>query len=130
MRRVVACLAFLLVACSQTTGKPAGVTSSPTLSAKGSGTANPSSSPDLPLSAVSFSCRLPVMRSSAFGNYTGGFVTFPAATFAADPRGGITSNTPNGVLTTVATPALSGNLALHGPPFSDPSHHHVGPRRV
>ena len=126
MRRLVAGLAFLLVACSQTTGKPtgqvtasAGVTPSPTLSAKGSGTANPSPTPDLPLSAVSFSCRLPVMRASTFGNYTGGFVTFPAATFAADPRGGITSNSQNGVLTTIATPALSGNLALYGPPFYD-----------
>src|SRR2546427_10491458 len=81
MRRWVV-LAFLLVACSQTTGSPvAGATASPAQSA-----ATPI--PDLHLTNVDLSCRLPVIDSSKSGIdpplFAGGFVTFPAAALAPD----------------------------------------------
>jgi hypothetical protein len=129
MSRWVAVLALALTACSQPTGKPVAqvtpstvVTPSPTFSGKGLPTAAPSPT-DLPLATVDFSCRLPVIRSSSSGTYKGGFITFPAATFAVDPRGGMTSNNQTGVLTTDASPPLSGALSLVGPPFYDSAQH-------
>ncbi|OLD25852.1 MAG: hypothetical protein AUJ02_03900 [Chloroflexi bacterium 13_1_40CM_3_65_12] len=116
MRRWVV-LAFLLVACSQTTGSPvAGATASPAQSA-----ATPI--PDLPLTNVDLSCRLPVIDSSNSGIdpplFAGGFVTFPAAALAPDSAGGVRLGS-NGDLTTEASPTLHNDRsALRGTPFYD-----------
>src|SRR5579872_2391572 len=109
MRRLIAAVGFLLVACSSssgpavagTTASPQGTTSpgpsaittqsaaSPSPAATPSATAGPS-----PVQAqLGFSCRLPVsettMLSSGGYSITDGFITFPAATFTADPSGGV-----------------------------------------
>ncbi len=127
MRRYVVVLALVVTACSQPAGKQV---ETATVSPSQSVSPVASPSPDIPLSTVDFSCRLPVIRSATFGNFKGGFVTFPAATFAPDPRGVMTSNNQNGVLTTAASPALSGSLSFAGPPFYDAAQHRwvpVGP---
>jgi hypothetical protein len=82
----------------------------------------PSASPanDLPLSRVTFSCRLPVLTTSQYQDgvtITGGFLTFPAATYQADPRGTLISR-PTGDMVTGATPVLVG-IPQTGPPFYD-----------
>jgi hypothetical protein len=65
---------------------------------------------DLPLSSVSFSCRLPVVQSGGdYSSYQGGFVTFPQAKLRQDPAGVISSrNTPYD-FATAATPVLHGS---------------------
>ena len=76
---------------------------------------------DLPLAKVSFSCRLPVVRSTQggdFASYEGGFVTFPQATFQADPKGVINSEYLEQDFVTVATPVLHGSPNI-GPPYYD-----------
>lgn len=69
---------------------------------------------DLPISAVDFTCRLPVM-TSPHGTiaYVNGFVSFPQATFNMDPTGVIRYNS-DGQLVTDATPNLYG--LLQAPP--------------
>src|SRR2546428_909540 len=124
MRRWVV-LAFLLVACSQTTGSPApAATASPARSA-----ATPI--PDLPLTNVDLSCRLPVIDSSNSGIdpplFAGGFVTFPAAALAPDSAGGVRLGS-NGDLTTEASPTLHNDRsALRGTPFYDRAQRRWGP---
>ena len=117
-----AVLIALAVACSQT-GPPVAVKSTP--SPAQTAIANPSPSPvpgDLPLSSVSFSCRLPVVRSSYLGSspftYSGGFITFPAGTFAVDPTGGVSISPQGGMVVTDASPKLyNAPLQLGGPVY-------------
>lgn len=123
MRSFPAVLLVLVVACSQT-GPPAAVKSTP--SPAQTAIADPSPSPvpgDLPLSRVSFSCRLPVVRSSYVGSspftYSGGFITFPAATFAVDPAGGVNISPQGGMVVTDASPKLYSGPLQFGGPFYD-----------
>ena len=133
MKRWPAILALGLMTCSQAPNVPVAKTT-PTVSASEassptaapSETASPSASvtpagtpsPDLPLTTVDFSCRLPVVRS-IYPNYQGGFITFPGGAFAFDPRGGIRSD-DQGVLSTDVTPVLHGSLTTSvGQPFYD-----------
>lgn len=109
MRRWVAVLALLVSACSQAASPIA--SSSPTASATPAASATPVAvttpvPDDLPLAKVDFSCHLPVLRTPG-ASYLGGFVTFPAATFAFDPKGGIHSD-QSGVFSTDAAPVLHG----------------------
>jgi len=67
---------------------------------------------DLPVVRVGFSCRLPAVTSSG-----GGFLSFPDATFAADPTGGF-SQTVQGGLVTNASPKLQSS-PLNGGVFFD-----------
>src|ERR1700676_1468746 len=131
MRRWIAVLALLFSACSQAASPIA--SSNPTVSATPVAVTTPAPD-DLPLAKVDFSCRLPVVRTPGT-SYLGGFVTFPAATFAFDPKAGIHGN-QSGDFTTDAAPVLHGagvtlagvafyDLALHrwipaGPPQSTP----------
>ncbi|MDQ2942070.1 MAG: hypothetical protein M3R21_00170 [Candidatus Dormibacteraeota bacterium] len=76
---------------------------------------------DLPLSAVGFPCRLPVVRSISGGDYVsfhGGFATFPQASFQADPAGVINSEYLTQGYVTQAGPVLHG-FSQTGPPFYD-----------
>jgi hypothetical protein len=86
MRRAIALVGMLLVACSQQSQHPAisptaGTSQSPAAIASPS----PASSPaalDLPLTRVDFSCRLPITTP----DNQGAFVTFPSATVRFDPQ--------------------------------------------
>ena len=135
---VIALTAGLLLGCTQTPARSASSPPQPNANPSASPTADapvspiadttaiPPASPspvtDLPLSAVGISCRLPVVRWGTSGadylSYQGGFVTFPSATYQADPMGVIHTDslTPNFV--TEATPTLHG-LPRTGPPFHD-----------
>jgi hypothetical protein len=77
---------------------------------------------DLPLSSVNFSCRLPVVKSVGGGDsvtYSGGFVSFPKATYTADQAGVIHTASSQPVLVTDATPVLTGLVASGDHPFYD-----------
>lgn len=112
MPRWIAFLILPLVACSQAAGSPVGgVSPSPSAPVQSSPSdlprATPTPTPDLPLATVDFPCRLPVIRSTGFG-YVGGFLTFPAATFAPDPAGSL-HNRPDGFIVTDTGPTLLGS---------------------
>lgn len=116
-----AILAVLLMGC--TSSAPLGTATNRPPSPSSAGPSPlPSATPiDLPLSVVNFTCRLPVARSSTFGDYaayTGGFVSFPAATFKADPAGGIHSRYLQQDFATDAKPVLYGG-PQGGTPFYD-----------
>lgn len=116
MRGWVALLALVLVSCSSTPAATVTPTPSPSPSAPPSPiiTVLPSSSPsaaDLPVTAVGFSCHLPVMVETTGSqpvSFQGGFVLLPSATFGPDARGVITSTGGGAVLTTRQTPVLYG----------------------
>ena len=124
LRLVAVAMLTAVVGCSSSTAPPTSkVTASSTPSASPSVVAiTPSPTPsgaaaDLPLSAVRFSCRLPV-TTLTYGaesmTYQGGSVSFPAGTYAADPNGTITFK--SGFFVTQQTPTLIGGGA---PPFYD-----------
>lgn len=127
MRRWAPALAFVLMACSQATAhNPLGSASqTPTATSSAPVTPTPTAPPTatpssaLPLGQVDFACRLPVTSSGTFGNYNGGFITFPAASYAADPKGAITNDSQTDVLTTTESPQLSGTPSFAAPPFYD-----------
>jgi hypothetical protein len=119
MRRWFAVLALLVSACSQ--GPSPIASSSPTASATPAAVITPVPD-DVPLAKVDFSCRLPVLRTPGT-SYLGGFVTFPAATFAFDPKGGIHGD-QSGDFSTDATPVLHGaGVSLAGVAFYDLAQH-------
>lgn len=61
-----------------------------------------------PLGRVGLSCRLPVViAGQPLYGLTGGFITFPAGTYAPDP-GGVINPIGDGELATQATPTLQG----------------------
>jgi hypothetical protein len=123
MRRWVAVLALFISACTQA--------ASPIASSSQAAPATPVAAttpePDLPLTKVDFSCRLPVLRTPGT-SYLGGFLTFPAASFALDPRGGMHNDQIGGYSTdgysTDATPVLHGAVVtLAGAAFYDLAQH-------
>lgn len=135
MRRWVLCVTILMTACAPGGVTPsAHTTVSPVLSASPAAGASPAASPsptpsvtpdlnDPPVTAMSFSCRLPVIVSSNSGSqppaFAGGFITFPGATLQMDGAGGINLGSDD-ALVTGATPTLRGGLSeLTGPPFYD-----------
>ena len=77
--------------------------------------------PDLPLSKISASCRLPVVISSGWGpaTTTGGFISFPAATLKSDSTGTLQAGRTPEEFATTATPVLYG---VSGLPLYDWSH--------
>lgn len=99
MRRWVAVLGLSLIACSQTPSSPlAGATSSPVQSATPASTQpsptpswEPSATPipDLPVTKVDFSCRLPISISTTAGGNPSenGFLSFPSGAVIIDPAG-------------------------------------------
>ncbi len=137
MRRRLAVLAFVLIACGQP--RPSAViSSSPSPSPSTRETApatvapTPSTTPnaveDMPVTAVDFSCRLPIVTSTfvwpgpdvppggAGVTLQGGFITFPAAQFAEDAAGKMHDGHPGPTYATTATPVLYGNGEV---PFYD-----------
>ena len=96
-----------------------GVTSSPA----GGGTPSPVPSAE-PLVKLSISCRLPVVTYTTGGDgisYQGGFITFPAGTYADDPKGQINAVYSVGNFVTKQKPVLSGVLDYSSVPFYDAS---------
>ena len=84
MRRWIAILAFALVACTQTTGKPVAVVTS-TPSPAPSPLASPSMTTDLPLSASIFLCRIPISIPAQPAQ--GVFLGVPEGIVYIDPKG-------------------------------------------
>ena len=90
MRRRLVVLVVLTVACTQS-GQSAVKSPSPTLVSTPA--ASPSPVPgDLPVSRVSFSCRLPIYMQQGYEGSSdfsrqGAFITFPAASMAIDNNG-------------------------------------------
>jgi len=123
MHRLVIALIFLIVACSQGPAQPVAQTPAlPSPSVTPVATQSAATS-DLPLTKVDFSCRLPVVRSSQSGaspfTYSGGFITFPAGTFAVDPTGGVNISQQGGMFVTDASPKLYNGPLQFGGPFYD-----------
>ena len=134
-RSMAAVVVVLTVGCTGSVGQSAA--KSPSLTARPSSipspnyTAAPTLSPtpsqgaDLPVSAVNFSCRLPVVRSTQGGDsatFDGGFVTLPSATLQPDPTSQIRSRYTEGDFVTDRAPVLYG-IPQVGPPFYDASQH-------
>ena len=76
---------------------------------------NPGTVADLPVTKVDFSCRLPVVTSSAGTTLQGGFISFPEAQLAVDAAGTM-RRTVDGDFATTATPVLHGDGVV---PFYD-----------
>src|ERR1700682_3786230 len=98
-----------------------GVASSPTSVTGSPGpTTTPAASPDLPVSKVELSCRLPVVTSpvqeSPGVTLQGGFITFPAARLSVAPAGTMHSRAAEADIATTATPVLAGDGVI---PFYD-----------
>lgn len=128
MSRSAAAIVILMVAVTACSGaKPspvAAVSPSSSASAPSPSTdtpASPTSVPDLPLTAVGFTCRLPVLvttqNADGSSSFQGGFVTFPRASYQADPNGVVLAQ-PSGGYVTKASPVLSA-FSFSGPPFYD-----------
>src|SRR5215470_10326323 len=118
MRRSLASIAAVIAVTGCSASGPVAATSpsqtahssvsSASPAAGSSPSASPSAGAGLPLAAVDFSCRLPVVIASPYANGTrleGGFLTFPAASFEPDPNG-IVLGQPAGGFVTSATPVL------------------------
>ena len=132
----VAAVLMLTIGCAGSTAQ--GVAKSPLATVSPTSESSPSPSPipsasaspaptttDLPLSTVSFACRLPVTKSMSGGDYVSyasGFVSFPGATFQSDPTGGMHSRYMEGGLATDQAPTLYGSPQA-GPPFYDAAQH-------
>lgn len=76
---------------------------------------SPTASPDLPISTVTFSCRLPILTQTSAVDKVGGFVTFPRGTYQEDPTGGLVW-VGDGEVDTQAAPKLR---AFGDSPFYD-----------
>src|SRR5712692_6920266 len=122
MLRWAILLVWIPVACSQASSQPLAVSTRSLSHASGtavspSPVANPTlgqsapSRSDLPVVRVGFSCRLPAVTSSG-----GGLLSFPDATFAADPTGGF-SQTAHCGLVTNASPRLQSSPLNGGVSF-------------
>lgn len=117
MRRLAASLLGLIAlgACSSPRPQHATITTSSSGSpatvasqARTPGPSPTSPTPDLPVTAVAFTCRLPVMFNQHEFEYTGGFISFPSATYQADPNGVLTGS-PDNIYSTQASPVLHGS---------------------
>jgi hypothetical protein len=130
MRRPLAIVGLAFLACGPS---QATVVTSPTLSVTApaasmarpatvtpSPTTEPSPLPDLPVSKVDLTCRLPVVTSPVEGSagvtLHGGFMAFPTAQLAEDPAGTILSRKVEADFATTATPVLYGDGVV---PFYD-----------
>lgn len=117
MRRLAASLLGLIAlgACSAPPPQHAAVTTIASQARTPGPSPFVSPSPDLPVTAVGFTCRLPVMFNQHEFEFTGGFISFPSATYQADPNG-VLSGSPDNTYTTKASPVLHGS---GGWPFYD-----------
>jgi hypothetical protein len=105
MKVAVVVMTLVLAGCTQSAGPDAGVTpavrQSPSPVASASSAAIVAVS-QLPLTSAGFSCRLPLVVGDA-----GGFMSFPAGTFTADP-GGVLSQQSSGIYSIAGNPPLYG----------------------
>jgi hypothetical protein len=111
MRRPLAILGLVFLACGPS---QAATIASPVPSSTAQATAatSPGAIPDLPVTTVGFSCRLPVVTSTGASpamTLQGGFITFPAATVVEDPAGTMYSRVDQGDFASTATPVLAGD---------------------
>lgn len=119
MKIALAICGLVLFSCSPS---HASIVTSPSPHVTALPTSSPSGVfPDLPVSKVDFSCRLPVATttdSSGSFNFQGGFIAFPAARLADDPAGAMHYRNVETNFATTATPVLYGD---GGYPFYDPA---------
>ncbi|MEO8745195.1 MAG: hypothetical protein ABI334_01340 [Candidatus Dormiibacterota bacterium] len=108
---LAACQSGVQSAQHPTPTKASAVSPSAQMSPEPSATA----SPDLPLSTVTFSCRLPVLVHPSLISWAGGFATFPGGTYQEDPAGGLIW-IGDGLVATQAEPMVS---AYGDSPFYD-----------
>jgi hypothetical protein len=103
------------------------MTTPPTMSPS----SEPSAFPDLPVSKVDLSCRLPVVTSPVEGSagvtLHGGFISFPAAQLAEDAAGTMHSRHVEADFATTATPVLYGDGVV---PFYDKAQSRWVPARA
>lgn len=126
MRKRALLLTLFLAACTGQT-----VTSEPSISggshssaARAQGTTG-TPTPNVSLTQVGFTCRLPTVEvSTDAGNYIyrSGFISFPSATYAPDPSGGLVWESARQDYATTSTPTLHG-WPQGGPPFFDAALH-------
>jgi hypothetical protein len=126
MRWPLAILVLALIACSPshatnlTSPSPIPSVTAPAKSTGSTPSAGPSAFPDLPVSKVDLSCRLPVVSSPVEGSlgiaFHGGSVAFPTAQLAEDPAGTMHYRNAQADFATDATPVLYGDGVV---PFYD-----------
>lgn len=123
-RHLLAIVVLVATACGSSTAHASKVSPSPSASPGATVTVLPTATPagptDLPVTPVGFACRLPVITLTygpESNTYQGGFVTFPAGTYQADPTGVI--DFKSGFFVTQQTPALIGEPDQLTPPFFD-----------
>src|ERR1051326_8743833 len=98
LRRLAIALLLVTAACSSSsTGRasksPATPSATPSATVAVLPPAPPPGATALPVTPVTFTCRLPAVVFAGggdFASYTGGFISFPAGAFAPDPNGPIT----------------------------------------
>jgi len=127
LSRLIAVLLVAAAACS--TGHAPTPSASPSATPSATVTVLPTGTPggvvDLPVTKVAFTCSLPAVVTSGGGDfvsYSGGFISFPAGTFAQDPKGLITTGSSQQEVETRATPVLRG-VPQNGPTFYDAAVH-------
>src|SRR6266567_5341506 len=98
VRLLAVALLAVTAACSSSTGHPSRPTAShsatPSATVTVLPTATPGDNSDLPVTRVGFTCSLPAVVMAGggdFASYAGGFIRFPAGTFAQDPNGLVTT---------------------------------------
>jgi len=119
---------LVIAACGGSTGHASRPSASPSATPSATVTVLPTApggSADLPVTQVGFTCGLPVVvwrGGGDFVSYEGGFLTLPAATYAPDPNGLITSGSSYQTVVTKASPILTGSPQV-GPTFYDAAAH-------
>jgi len=128
-RLLAAALLVVTAGCSSSTGHASTPTTSrsatPSATVTVLPTATPGGTTDLPVTQVGFTCNLPVVVMAGggdFASYTGGFISFPAGTYAQDPNGLITTGSSPQEVATKAAPVLTG-VPQDGPTFYDSGIH-------
>jgi hypothetical protein len=128
-RRLPAIALVLVIAgCGGSTGHASRPSASPSATPSATVTVLPTApggNADLPVTQVGFTCSLPAVVTAGGGDfvsYNGGFITFPAGTFAQDPSGLITTGSSQQEVETRATPVLRG-VPQDGPTFYDAAAH-------
>ena len=127
-RLLAIALVLVTAACSGSTGQASKPSASPSATPSATVTVLPTApggTTDLPVTQVGFNCSLPAVVTAGGGDfvsYNGGFISFPAGTFAQDPNGLITTGSSQQVVETKATPVLRG-VPQGGSTFYDAAAH-------
>jgi len=128
-RLLATALLLVTAACSSSTGHASTPSASPSATPSATVTVLPTATPggnaDLPVTQVGFTCSLPAVVTAGGGDfvsYNGGFISFPAGTYAQDPNGQIITGSSQQEVETRSTPVLTG-VPQDGPTFYDADVH-------